>query len=257
MAAVDLIPVIAPELVDNPQLTGAIVMAEDQVAADHCRREQAVAYLAAHILTTAGRGGTGGSVGDRRNPVAIIRIAGSCGRNAGVDRLRSGTAAPQSDLLRLQCEDRMARKGVTERDLGWGDILREMRRLEHTTVTVGLQSDSGSDDEGVRNVDKAYWNEYGTRQIPERSFIRAGFDENRQDIDRTVDRIWNGVKLGRLTADRGAHILGQRHEDQVKQKARNGPFAPNSPTTVDMKGSSKPLIDSGQMVNSIRYDVEN
>ena len=43
MAAADLIPIIAPELVDNANLSGALAMAEDQVAADDCRREQAVA----------------------------------------------------------------------------------------------------------------------------------------------------------------------------------------------------------------------
>lgn len=58
----DLISIIAPELVGNPNLTGAIDMAEGQVAAGHCKRSEAVAYLAAHILTVAGRGGTGGAV---------------------------------------------------------------------------------------------------------------------------------------------------------------------------------------------------
>lgn len=58
----DLIPIIAPELVGNCNLYGAIEMAEDQIAAGHCKRTQAVAYLAAHILTIAGRGGTGGAV---------------------------------------------------------------------------------------------------------------------------------------------------------------------------------------------------
>lgn len=62
MAAADLIPIIAPELVGNANLAGAITMAEEQLAVDHCRREQAVAYMAAHILTIATRGGTGGAV---------------------------------------------------------------------------------------------------------------------------------------------------------------------------------------------------
>tara|TARA_R100000655_G_scaffold16426_4_gene35704 strand:- start:10312 stop:10653 length:342 start_codon:yes stop_codon:yes gene_type:complete len=96
VAAVDLIPVIAPELVDNPQLTGAIVMAEDQVAADHCRREQAVAYLAAHILTTAGRGGTGGAVASETegslsrsfaSPEAAAGTLGSTGYGQELQRL--------------------------------------------------------------------------------------------------------------------------------------------------------------------------
>lgn len=150
----------------------------------------------------------------------------------------------------------MARNAVIDRDLGYAKIMRELGKLERTTVTVGLQSDAGSDDEGVRNVDKGFWNEFGTSRIPERSFLRAAFDENRKDIDNTVDRLWNGVMQGKLDARRAANILGQRHEDQVKFKVRNGPFAPNSPATIALKGSDKPLIDNADMVNSIRYEVE-
>lgn len=53
MAAADLIPIIAPSLADNDNLSGAISMAEDMVAADHPYYDQVTAYLAAHILTLA------------------------------------------------------------------------------------------------------------------------------------------------------------------------------------------------------------
>lgn len=140
---------------------------------------------------------------------------------------------------------------VTERDLGYARIMREMHKLERTTVTVGIQSS-----ESGEVIDKAFYNEYGTGRIPERSFIRAAFDENRADIDTTIGRLWNGVMQGTINATRAASILGQRHEDQVKTKVRNGPFTPNAQRTIDAKGSSKPLIDTGEMVNSIRYEVD-
>ena len=62
MPAADLIPVIAPELEGNAQLSGAIEIASAQVAASHCYRDVVIANLAAHILTLAGRGGSGGAV---------------------------------------------------------------------------------------------------------------------------------------------------------------------------------------------------
>lgn len=62
MAAVDLIPIVAPELVANANLAGAITIAEGQIAAGHCQRELAVAYLAAHILTMSKRAGSAGTV---------------------------------------------------------------------------------------------------------------------------------------------------------------------------------------------------
>lgn len=58
----EIIPIVAPELVGNAQLAGAIGLAEEQVSVRHCRRSLAVAYLAAHTLTLAQRGGRGGAV---------------------------------------------------------------------------------------------------------------------------------------------------------------------------------------------------
>ena len=62
MPAADLIPVIAPELVGNANLPAAIIIASAQVSANHCYRDVVIANLAAHILTLAGRGGSGGAV---------------------------------------------------------------------------------------------------------------------------------------------------------------------------------------------------
>lgn len=147
-------------------------------------------------------------------------------------------------------------ENVKVKDLGWGNILRQLGELDHIDVLVGVQADAGADKEGVRNVDKAFWNEFGTENIPERSFLRSAFDENEEDLHTTVARLWDAVKAGRATADQVARILGQRHEDQVKMKIKDGPFKANSPLTVALKGSTKPLIDSGQMRQSIRYVVE-
>ena len=62
MAAIDLIPVIAPDLVLNDGLAAAIEMAGAQVAANHCYREVVIANMAAHILTIGARGGSGGAI---------------------------------------------------------------------------------------------------------------------------------------------------------------------------------------------------
>lgn len=77
MAAVDLIPLIAPELAGNVMLSDAIALAESEIAADHCRRDAAVANLAAHTLTIAARGGSAGPV--------TSESEGSLSRSYGVD----------------------------------------------------------------------------------------------------------------------------------------------------------------------------
>jgi hypothetical protein len=43
----------------------------------------------------------------------------------------------------------------------------------------------------------------------------------------------------------------------VRKQIRNGHFVPLKPATIRRKGSSKPLIDTGQMMNGVTYVVED
>ena len=66
-------------------------------------------------------------------------------------------------------------------------------------------------------------------------------------------------------------ILGQQTEDDMKNTIMTGNFKPNSDITINGgwirtssgkpfyvkgKGSSRPLVDEGIMMGSIRYEVE-
>lgn len=106
----DLIPIIAPELVGNCNLYGAIDMAEEQVAAGHCKRTQAVAYLAAHILTVAGRGGTGGAVTSETEG-SLSRGYGVAGGVVGMTRLDSTSYGNEVQRLNRLCYGLSARTG--------------------------------------------------------------------------------------------------------------------------------------------------
>ena len=65
MTVQEIISVIAPELEDNPNLNAAIEIADTQIAINHCKRDLAVAYLTAHILTLSERGGRSGAVASK------------------------------------------------------------------------------------------------------------------------------------------------------------------------------------------------
>lgn len=42
---------------------------------------------------------------------------------------------------------------------------------------------------------------------------------------------------------------------EVKKRIITGPFVPNAPTTIAKKGSDKPLIDTGQLLDAIDYKM--
>lgn len=90
--------------------------------------------------------------------------------------------------------------------------------------------------------------------IPERSFIRATFDEKYDEIgehaEAAVTAIINGADVSKALARTGQYIEGE-----IKRKIGSGPFTPNSPATIRKKKSSKPLIDTGHMRQSVRYEI--
>ena len=148
---------------------------------------------------------------------------------------------------------------TTDTDMGMKKILAEMQALGQKRVKVGIQSDAGVHDGGDMSVAFiAYKNEYGTPdgKIPPRPAHSNAFDDNRISINNLINRLTKGVSEGKLTGQKAAEILGQTHEDNVKQSITNLRTPANAPYTIAQKGSSNPLIDTGQTRNSVRYVVE-
>lgn len=98
-------------------------------------------------------------------------------------------------------------------------------------------------------------NEFGTSLIPARPFLRPSIDENRERINRIIASEYTKIIDGTSTVKRSLNLLGLYGVDLVQQKIRSIHFPPNSPSTILRKGSSKPLIDFGQMIQSVRHKV--
>lgn len=147
------------------------------------------------------------------------------------------------------------KSSLIDRDKGWKRIRGEMTELSRLKITVGIQSGSNSSD-GEPLVDRAAANEFGTDTIPERSFMRASFDESQAKLLELSKKLWSSTLRGQRNAMQSAHLLGQEHEGQIKEKITSLKDPPNAQSTVAQKGSSNPLIDSGEMRRSVRYEVK-
>ena len=144
----------------------------------------------------------------------------------------------------------MGKSEFRDKDRGWKRIKRETKALTRKAVKVGIQSDGGD------VLNRAFFNEFGTSTIPARPFISTAFDENRDDLHEMKRRLWNGVIQGKINAARAAALLGEHHQNQVREKITSIDTPPNAESTIRMKGSSNPLIDTGQMRSAVRYEVE-
>lgn len=187
---------------------------------------------------------------------------------------------------------------VVDIDLGWNDLIKELRGLAQKEITAGIQGGKtkdgsadlvtvaavqefgamimqhpgqttvyrkvkkdGSFAKNGKFVKKSKANFSSTHRsmgrliiIPERSFLRATFDEKEQEIGEKADSVVaaavNGADVGQAL-----ELAGQYIEGEIKRKIGNGPFVPNSPATIKKKRSSKPLIDDGHMISSVRYKI--
>ena len=162
----------------------------------------------------------------------------------------------------------MADNGHTDTDMGLNAFFKETEKLKSMCVKVGITEDVGS--QSVDNATLAQigmWNELGVLGppmsqhgggkwfIPPRPFIRGFVDGKREQIAKTLDKLAALVSGGNLSADVAMARLGEYAQSGVKSYIRNGVFTPNADSTIQKKGSSKPLIENGTLRNSIRYQI--
>ena len=165
---------------------------------------------------------------------------------------------------------------VRDIDHGWRDIKREVKKFRNGSTKVGLFS-SGSGGPSSSLAARGAVNEYGATikvtekmrwwwlfnfgkklkksfiKIPKRPFMRMSFDKNKKEIRKFIKREYYKVLLGRSTAKKSLGRIGEWFAGEIKETIKNGNFKANSNFTKKQKGSSKPLIDTGQMRNSITH----
>lgn len=92
--------------------------------------------------------------------------------------------------------------------------------------------------------------------IPERSFLRTGFDENIDKIADKIELLLNDVLDFGINPDILLDSIGMEFAGLI-QKHMKGVTSPgNAPATVATKGSSNPLQDTGRLIGAIRHKIE-
>lgn len=92
--------------------------------------------------------------------------------------------------------------------------------------------------------------------IPERSYLRTGFDENVDKITRKVENMINDVLEFNIDPDTFLDMIGMEFAGLIQRHMRTISSPPNAGATVAMKGSSNPLQDTGRLIGAIRHEVE-
>ncbi len=142
---------------------------------------------------------------------------------------------------------------IIDRDMGYGDMKLRLQTMRGSYTKVGIQADDKAQDGVSDLVTVAAANEFGTEDIPERSFMRSTFDEERDQLADITDAEAQAVIAGRKSVETSLQLIGEYYQSRIQAKIHSHPPPPNDPETIRRKGSSGTLIDSGTMVQSIRH----
>lgn len=147
-------------------------------------------------------------------------------------------------------------------DKVWQAIRREMEKLGDLDLRVGVLASKGggarAGDSDFTLAEVAEAHEYGIPEIklPERSFVRRTFIEKQDKIRSFLGQAMRLVATRRIDRMRALELVGAMAAGEVKLMITSGKITPElAQSTIDAKGSSKPLFDTGQLTGVISFEI--
>lgn len=141
-------------------------------------------------------------------------------------------------------------------------LMEILRHTKDAHVTIGVHEDAGSYGTGKDApsvVEVALWNEFGTRDIPERSFMRSTFDENVAKINQWREEAVKHMVMDGWSVEKALEMIGLRIQTLVQNKIKSNVPPPNAPSTAAAKTkegvAARTLIESGLLLRSVTYKV--
>lgn len=139
---------------------------------------------------------------------------------------------------------------------------RNLKDLKTKEVAIGVLEGVGNYENGKSVAEVGTTHEYGsiTKKIPQRSFLRTPFYQQQSRVDKVVNLSYKALTNGNVSVVQALSVVGTEAVNISKgsfSDSARGEWKANSPMTVKMKGSSKPLIDTGRLRQSINYVVRN
>lgn len=167
---------------------------------------------------------------------------------------------------------------IIDRDHGYKDRLKKIAETGAHRVRVGVQGDEAADmhvsgaggrsgfagivarAQGMSTGAIAAVHEFGATisrdiRIPERSWLRGWFDGNLDANRTTLKNLARRIVLGKLTEEQALELAGTKFKGDIQARIARGVPPPNAPSTIARKGSSVPLIDTGQLRAAVTYKV--
>lgn len=127
--------------------------------------------------------------------------------------------------------------------------MKLIEKLTKHSVTVGIHKKDNNTypDSDVTTAEVGFWQEYGTVKMPPRLWLRIFnlINREKEQLSEVIsDAIKNNDDVDDILNDIGAY-----EADRIRDRIQSNEVAPKS------KKDGTTLIDTGQLVNSINYEV--
>lgn len=136
-----------------------------------------------------------------------------------------------------------------------------LRRVKNPgMVDVGIIEAKGHNGSDLNTAEIGYVHEFGSpkNNIPERSFIRSTVHGSGQkEVVALSRRLLKKIVDGTMEQKKALGLLGALGADLISQKIVSIRNPPNKPSTLrGKKPRTNPLVDTGQLKNSITWRVQ-
>jgi len=138
------------------------------------------------------------------------------------------------------------------------DLNQMIKVLKKIQVKVGITADKNKPYEnGLNTASVGVLHEFGNEamHIPQRSFIREPLKDNMSRIKKQFHKEAQQVILGKQSHKVASGRIGALGVSIILERFKSNNWKSNSPLTELLKGSNKPLINTGQLRQSISYEV--
>ena len=155
-----------------------------------------------------------------------------------------------------------AMKIKTERKINpqFQKFLANVKGARDSYVTIGLHEDAGRYPQAdLSVVEVGLWNEFGTENIPERSWLRAAISDNISEIKMLRVLAIKKMMTGEMNLQSALEMVGFRIQLMVQNKIKSNVPPENAPSTVAAKLrkgiAPNTLIESGLLLRSLTFKV--
>lgn len=143
--------------------------------------------------------------------------------------------------------------------LSWPALEAEFKRIRKSSVRAGVLGKGKTRPGAVTNAQLAAIHEYGLGNAWARPWIGPPLRANRAKYFALVSAAYKkALKSGKPTdVEKALALIGMQMVTDIKNGVTQGAGIPppNQPKTIARKGSSRTLVDTSGMVNSVTYEV--